>query len=162
MVLGDEALTPDSSRYWAKSAWERGARNDSFDKQGVRNWLAANWDQTETPPTLPPEIVSETERNYSELVALLTAKPFKVTLTDPLGLHARPAAEIASIAKQLEIEVMLGNASGKWVKGSSPLLLLTLKLKQGDDLFVTFSGGSATAQNDFLLALGAIIKGAKP
>jgi phosphoribosylaminoimidazole-succinocarboxamide synthase len=162
MVLGDEALTPDSSRYWSKSAWEKGERNDSFDKQGVRNWLAANWDQSGTPPTLPPEIVAETERKYAELVELLTSEPFKVTLTDPLGLHARPAAEIASLAKQLEIEVMLGNASGKWVKGSSPLLLLTLKLKQGDDLFVSFSSGSTASQNEFLVALDAIMKGAKP
>jgi phosphoribosylaminoimidazole-succinocarboxamide synthase len=162
MVLGDEALTPDSSRYWAKSAWERGERNDSFDKQGVRNWLAANWDQTGTPPTLPPEIVAETERKYAELVELLTSEPFKVTLTDPLGLHARPAAEIASMAKEMEIEVMLGNASGKWVQGSSPLLLLTLKLKQGDDLYVSFSSGSTVSQNEFLVALGEIIRGAKP
>lgn len=71
-VLGDEVLTPDSSRFWSKSAWERGERKDSFDKQIVRNWLAANWDQTGTPPALPKEIVEQTEGKYAELVERLT------------------------------------------------------------------------------------------
>ena len=71
-VLGDEVLTPDSSRFWSKQAWERGERKDSFDKQIVRNWLAANWDQTGTPPALPKEIVDQTEAKYAELVERLT------------------------------------------------------------------------------------------
>jgi phosphoribosylaminoimidazole-succinocarboxamide synthase len=71
-VLGDEVLTPDSSRFWSKQAWERGERKDSFDKQIVRNWLAANWDQTGTPPELPAEIVEQTEGKYAELVERLT------------------------------------------------------------------------------------------
>lgn len=71
-VLGDEVLTPDSSRFWSKQAWERGERKDSFDKQIVRNWLAANWDQTGTPPALPNEIVEQTEGKYAELVERLT------------------------------------------------------------------------------------------
>ena len=71
-VLGDEVLTPDSSRFWSKAAWERGERKDSFDKQIVRNWLAQNWDQTGEPPVLPPEIVSQTQSKYAELVERLT------------------------------------------------------------------------------------------
>lgn len=71
-TLGDEVLTPDSSRFWSKSAWERGERKDSFDKQIVRNWLAANWDQTGVPPVLPDEIVSKTADKYAELVERLT------------------------------------------------------------------------------------------
>jgi phosphoribosylaminoimidazole-succinocarboxamide synthase len=71
-VLGDEVLTPDSSRFWSKSAWERGERKDSFDKQIVRNWLADNWDQTGEPPELPTDIVSQTQAKYSELVERLT------------------------------------------------------------------------------------------
>jgi phosphoribosylaminoimidazole-succinocarboxamide synthase len=71
-VLGDEVLTPDSSRFWSKAAWERGERKDSFDKQIVRNWLAENWDQTGEPPVLPPEIVSQTQSKYAELVERLT------------------------------------------------------------------------------------------
>ena len=72
-TLGDEVLTPDSSRFWAKSAWERGERKDSFDKQIVRNWLADNWDQTGTPPALPQEIVTQTAGKYAELVERLTS-----------------------------------------------------------------------------------------
>jgi phosphoribosylaminoimidazole-succinocarboxamide synthase len=71
-VLGDEVLTPDSSRFWSKAAWDRGERKDSFDKQIVRNWLAANWDQTGEPPVLPAEIVSQTQDKYAELVERLT------------------------------------------------------------------------------------------
>lgn len=71
-TLGDEVLTPDSSRFWSKSAWERGERKDSFDKQIVRNWLADNWDQTGTPPQLPAEIVAQTADKYTELVERLT------------------------------------------------------------------------------------------
>lgn len=71
-VLGDEVLTPDSSRFWSKAAWERGERKDSFDKQIVRNWLAENWDQTGEPPILPPDIVSQTQGKYAELVERLT------------------------------------------------------------------------------------------
>ena len=71
-TLGDEVLTPDSSRFWSKSAWERGERKDSFDKQIVRNWLADNWDQNGTPPQLPAEIVAQTADKYTELVERLT------------------------------------------------------------------------------------------
>jgi len=62
ITLADEVLTPDSSRYWSKAAWESGNRTDSIDKQIVRNWLAANWDPTSgtKPPVLPDFIVSQT------------------------------------------------------------------------------------------------------
>jgi phosphoribosylaminoimidazole-succinocarboxamide synthase len=73
-TLGDEVLTPDSSRFWSKSAWERGERKDSFDKQIVRNWLADNWNQTGEPPRLPGEIVGQTADKYAELVERLTSE----------------------------------------------------------------------------------------
>ncbi len=72
MTLGDEVLTPDSSRYWDKTLWEQGVRDQSFDKQIVRNWLASNWDQTGTPPELPEEIVKLTAAKYAELEHKLT------------------------------------------------------------------------------------------
>jgi phosphoribosylaminoimidazole-succinocarboxamide synthase len=72
-TLGDEVLTPDSSRFWARSSWERGERKDSFDKQIVRNWLADKWDQTGEPPVLPKEIVEQTSAKYAELVERLTS-----------------------------------------------------------------------------------------
>jgi phosphoribosylaminoimidazole-succinocarboxamide synthase len=74
ITLGDEVLTPDSSRFWSKAAWERGERKDSFDKQIVRNWLAANWNQTGTPPQLPKQIVDQTSAKYAELVDRLTSE----------------------------------------------------------------------------------------
>ena len=73
IALGDEVLTPDSSRYWSKSAWDAGERKESFDKQIVRNWLAANWDPTSAtnPPALPQEIVEQTSAKYAQLIELL-------------------------------------------------------------------------------------------
>jgi phosphoribosylaminoimidazole-succinocarboxamide synthase len=71
-TLGDEVLTPDSSRFWSKAAWERGERKDSFDKQIVRNWLADHWNQQGAPPHLPDEIVAQTADKYAELVERLT------------------------------------------------------------------------------------------
>lgn len=72
ITLGDEVLTPDSSRFWSKDAWLRGERKDSFDKQIIRNWLAENWNQQGTPPLLPLEIRQETASKYAKLVDLLT------------------------------------------------------------------------------------------
>jgi phosphoribosylaminoimidazole-succinocarboxamide synthase len=74
ITLGDEVLTPDSSRFWSKAAWDRGERKDSFDKQIVRNWLAENWGQHGTPPELPKEIVAQTAGKYAELVERLTSE----------------------------------------------------------------------------------------
>lgn len=74
ITLGDEVLTPDSSRFWSKAAWDRGERKDSFDKQLVRNWLADNWNQVGEPPVLATEIVSQTSAKYAELVERLTTE----------------------------------------------------------------------------------------
>lgn len=78
LTLADEVLTPDSSRYWdaalyADTSLPLASRTASFDKQVVRNWLAANWDKSGTPPTLPSEIVEQTTARYRELVDRLTA-----------------------------------------------------------------------------------------
>ena len=76
ITLGDEVLTPDSSRFWSKASWDRGDRKDSYDKQIVRNWLAENWNQAEssTPPALPSSVVSQTADKYQELVDRLTTE----------------------------------------------------------------------------------------
>ena len=60
LVLADEVLTSDSSRYWDLIRYGTGERTNSFDKQIVRDWLAAHWDKHGTPPPLPPEIVERT------------------------------------------------------------------------------------------------------
>ncbi|MEO5534498.1 MAG: phosphoribosylaminoimidazolesuccinocarboxamide synthase [Pseudolysinimonas sp.] len=69
-VLADEVLTSDSSRYWDAETYAAGGANrlDSFDKQIVRDWLAAHWDKTGEPPELPAEIVERTVARYQELV----------------------------------------------------------------------------------------------
>ncbi len=73
LTLADEVLTSDSSRYWDATLYAAGgpSRLDSFDKQIVRNWLAANWDKQGTPPALPAEIVERTAARYRELIERL-------------------------------------------------------------------------------------------
>jgi phosphoribosylaminoimidazole-succinocarboxamide synthase len=75
MVLGDEVLTPDSSRYWDKAAYESGNRSESFDKQIVRNWLLENWDPESgsKPPKLSEDVISRTSSRYAELREKLEA-----------------------------------------------------------------------------------------
>ncbi|MGO2151109.1 phosphoribosylaminoimidazolesuccinocarboxamide synthase [Microbacterium gubbeenense] len=76
--LADEVLTSDSSRYWDRAAWENGSttaeRMASFDKQIVRDWLAANWDKQGTPPALPADIIDRTVARYEELLGRLTGE----------------------------------------------------------------------------------------
>jgi phosphoribosylaminoimidazole-succinocarboxamide synthase len=76
LTLADEVLTSDSSRYWDAEAWRSGetpeSRMASFDKQIVRDWLAANWDQTGAPPRLPEPVVERTASKYRELLERLT------------------------------------------------------------------------------------------
>ena len=74
ITLGDEVLTPDSSRYWDRELWEQGVRDQSFDKQIVRNWLSENWDRVSAPPALPADIVTQTAAKYEELAQRLTAQ----------------------------------------------------------------------------------------
>jgi phosphoribosylaminoimidazole-succinocarboxamide synthase len=73
LTLADEVLTSDSSRYWDAAEYAAGRRGMSFDKQIVRDWLAAHWDKTGTPPALPAEIVERTAARYRELIERLTA-----------------------------------------------------------------------------------------
>jgi len=73
LTLADEVLTSDSSRYWDAPDYAAGRRGLSFDKQIVRDWLAAHWDKTGLPPELPPEIVEQTAARYRELIDRLTA-----------------------------------------------------------------------------------------
>lgn len=75
ILLADEVLTSDSSRYWDAEGYAAGGegRLESFDKQIVRDWLAANWDRTGVPPELPADVVERTAARYRELVERLTA-----------------------------------------------------------------------------------------
>jgi len=76
LVLGDEVLTPDSSRYWSAADWKPGQPQSSYDKQYVRNWLVeeSGWDRTSgsPPPELPADVVAGTRARYLAAYELLT------------------------------------------------------------------------------------------
>ncbi|MCW2543546.1 MAG: phosphoribosylaminoimidazole-succinocarboxamide synthase [Frankiales bacterium] len=77
LVLGDEVLTPDSSRFWPADTWEPGRQQLSFDKQYVRDWLSASgWDKTDPGPQLPDEVVEQTRAKYVEAYERLTGSSF--------------------------------------------------------------------------------------
>lgn len=75
ICLGDEALTPDSSRFWSADSWKPGGAQPSFDKQYVRDWLlASGWDRQSPPPELPPEVVAKTHERYESAFTVLTGR----------------------------------------------------------------------------------------
>jgi phosphoribosylaminoimidazole-succinocarboxamide synthase len=75
IILIDEILTPDSSRFWPAAQYDPGHDQPSFDKQFVRNWLESQtWDKTPPAPMLPPEVVEGTRRRYIEAYELLTGR----------------------------------------------------------------------------------------
>ena len=75
LTLIDEALTPDSSRYWEASAWEPGHPQPSFDKQPVRDWLdGLDWDKKPPAPPMPQSAIDETRSRYREIYRRLTGK----------------------------------------------------------------------------------------
>jgi phosphoribosylaminoimidazole-succinocarboxamide synthase len=84
LVLGDEVLTPDSSRFWPALTWAPGGAQPSYDKQYVRDWLAneSGWDRSGPPPELPDEVVSRTREKYVEAYERLTGNSFASYLSN--------------------------------------------------------------------------------
>jgi phosphoribosylaminoimidazole-succinocarboxamide synthase len=77
ITLGDEALTPDSSRFWEANTWKPGGAQPSFDKQFVRDYLiSSGWDKKSPPPELPNEIVEKTAARYEEAYFRITGSRF--------------------------------------------------------------------------------------
>ncbi|HET7529915.1 MAG TPA: phosphoribosylaminoimidazolesuccinocarboxamide synthase [Mycobacteriales bacterium] len=78
LTLGDEVLTPDSSRFWPADRWEPGHAQPSYDKQYVRDWLLheSGWDRQSAPPALPPEVAGRTRDKYVEAYERLTGRAF--------------------------------------------------------------------------------------
>ena len=77
LMLGDEVLTPDSSRFWPADSWKPGGPNYSFDKQFVRDWaLGTGWDKQEPAPEVPEEVVEVTRARYFDVYERLTGTPF--------------------------------------------------------------------------------------
>jgi phosphoribosylaminoimidazole-succinocarboxamide synthase len=84
LVLGDEALTPDSSRFWPADGYEPGGAQPSFDKQYVRDYCESlGWDKTDPGPDLPDDVVAGTRARYVEAFELLTGISFEDYLADP-------------------------------------------------------------------------------
>ncbi|HJY26014.1 MAG TPA: phosphoribosylaminoimidazolesuccinocarboxamide synthase [Actinomycetes bacterium] len=82
LTVGDEVLTPDSSRFWSAQDWQPGRSQPSFDKQPVRDWLtspASGWDRTSGAPApeLPEDVVAQTRQRYADAYQLLTGPPFQ-------------------------------------------------------------------------------------
>ena len=75
LILIDEVLTPDSSRYWDAAQWSPGTEPVSFDKQPVRDWVAGTgWDKASPPPELTPEVVNETRERYLDAFRRVTGR----------------------------------------------------------------------------------------
>lgn len=78
ITLADEALTPDSSRFWPATEWQPGGAQPSYDKQYLRDWLTSiGWDRQSPPPPLPDEVVAKTRARYCEAYAALTGEEFR-------------------------------------------------------------------------------------
>ncbi|MDP9496683.1 MAG: phosphoribosylaminoimidazolesuccinocarboxamide synthase [Actinomycetota bacterium] len=83
LTLGDEVLTPDSSRFWPADSWRPGRAQPSYDKQYVRDWLTASgWDRTAPGPELPPDVVEQTRARYVEAYERLTGSFFATYLRE--------------------------------------------------------------------------------
>ncbi len=81
LVVGDEVLTPDSSRYWPVDGYQVGHGQPSFDKQFVRDWATASgWDKSEPAPALPDDVVEGTTARYAEAYQLITGEPLSAWL----------------------------------------------------------------------------------
>ena len=104
LVVGDEVLTPDSSRYWPADGYEVGRGQPSFDKQYVRDWASGSgWDKKPPAPAIPDDVVAGTRARYVEAYERITGEPFAAWLRrdrrgdegarpdPPEGGHPRPA-----------------------------------------------------------------------
>lgn len=90
LVLIDEALTPDSSRFWPADGWHPGVNPPSFDKQFIRDWLETlDWDKRPPGPEVPAELVTRTAARYREAVSRLTESGWAEQSTDDAGPRAR-------------------------------------------------------------------------
>jgi phosphoribosylaminoimidazole-succinocarboxamide synthase len=89
LILIDEALTPDSSRFWPKASWKPGTNPPSLDKQILRDWLETQpWNKNPPPPALPPELVERVSRRYLEICEKITGRSPLSSAGAPAGVRA--------------------------------------------------------------------------
>ena len=76
LTLGDEVLTPDSSRFWKTTDWQPGRRQNAYDKQVIRDWSSSltDWDRTAPGPEIPPEVMADARARYVEIYERLTGE----------------------------------------------------------------------------------------
>jgi phosphoribosylaminoimidazole-succinocarboxamide synthase len=93
LVIGDEVLTPDSSRYWPAEGYEPGRGQPSFDKQYVRDWASAGgWDKKPPAPAIPDDVVAGTRERYVEAYERITGEPFAAWLERSAPADGAPAS----------------------------------------------------------------------
>ncbi|MDO4412220.1 phosphoribosylaminoimidazolesuccinocarboxamide synthase [Cutibacterium sp.] len=124
IVLADEVLTPDSSRFWDEETWQPGKGADSFDKQYVRDWLTqqSGWDRTSDtePPALPPEVVEATSRRYEEAWARLTGEQIPETFNAPdTGQEVADTGQEAAVRSEGDTAEDVISASAADVPGTA-------------------------------------------
>ena len=96
LTLGDEVLTPDSSRFWPADRYEPGRAQPSFDKQYVRDWAAGTgWDKSPPAPAIPDDVVARTRELYAEAYERITGEPLHAWLAR-VGASASASAEAVS------------------------------------------------------------------
>jgi phosphoribosylaminoimidazole-succinocarboxamide synthase len=101
LVVGDEVLTPDSSRYWPAEGFQPGRGQPSFDKQYVRDWAAASgWDKKPPAPAIPDDVVAGTRARYVEAYELITGEPFGAWLDRTGATAEADASGVASASTE--------------------------------------------------------------
>ncbi|MGA4668773.1 phosphoribosylaminoimidazolesuccinocarboxamide synthase [Propionibacteriaceae bacterium Y1923] len=139
IVLADEVLTPDSSRFWDAATWQPGERLDSFDKQFLRDWLVheSGWDRAgdQPPPPLPDEVVTATRQRYLDAYARLVGQSF--TPTAPTARISPMATVVVDVMPKPEIL----DPQGKAVTGALTRLGFEgLTVRQGKRFEVQVEG----------------------
>ncbi len=96
IVLADELLTSDSSRFWAAEEWQPGGPQRYLDKQFVRDWSSTitSWDRTAPGPEVPPDIVKATQARYVELFERITGTQWQRTANGDLAPHPLPTHSV--------------------------------------------------------------------
>ena len=144
IVLADEVLTPDSSRFWDAATWRPGHTLDSFDKQYLRNWLVResgwNKDSDVAPPPLPAHVVAATRERYLDAYARLVGEPFTSTRhTDRISPMATPQHRVVVVDVMPKPEIL--DPQGKAVTGALARLGFEgLTVRQGKRFEVQVDG----------------------
>jgi phosphoribosylaminoimidazole-succinocarboxamide synthase len=114
LVVGDEVLTPDSSRYWPAEGFEPGRPQPSFDKQYVRDWASASgWDKRPPAPPIPADVVAGTRGRYLEAYELIAGEPFQAWLERTAAPPAALGAGEPENGAQVERTAEVGSAGGQ-------------------------------------------------